>query len=68
MNLFCIFLDEGYRRHAFDEDLSDDEDWGSLRQLIGTKSLARNDRNGKILMVISSFVAADVDLVSVFSE
>lgn len=26
INLLCAFLDEGYRRHAFDEDLSDDED------------------------------------------
>ena len=58
MTLLCIFLDEGYRRHAFDEDLSDEEDWGSLTQLTCTKSLARSDRNGKMLMVISSCVAA----------
>ena len=58
MTLLCIFLDEGYRRHAFDEDLSDEEDWGSLTQLTCTKSFARSDRNGKMLMVISSCVAA----------
>lgn len=52
MNLLCIFLDEGYWRYVFDEDLLDDEDWGLLRLLIFMKLFVWNDRNGKMLIVI----------------
>lgn len=56
MNFLCIFLDEGYWRYVFDEDLLDDEDWGLLRLLIFMKLFVWNDRNGKMLIVILFFV------------